>query len=429
MHTETKELIYELNPWLRGKEISITESKVFIKRLQTDFLMQKDWDKYCTVLLGPRQSGKTTFGKYLAKLLISQQRFNSFLYINCDFLLIREWLNSPLFIKQALEQFSLDKPIIFLDEVQRLENPGLLLKGVIDLKYPIKLIVSGSSQLEIKSKVQEYLTGRNLEAIILPFSYVECGSPTFDLAIYGCYPAVVLNTQKEIILKRLYQDYVEKDIIEILKIGKPDVMQKLITLLAHSSGQLVNYNQLATDCRVSVPMIHSYCDVLEKTYMVRRLSPFVGNKRKEIVSNPVYYFIDNGFRNQALRDLSLNESRSDIGLLIENAVFQEILKFKEQNFFDFDIHFWRTQSGAEIDFILYKNDQHILPIEVKYRNMNQPNITKSIHSFIDAYKIPMALIITKDYIDTRVVDGCEVKFIPFSDIIKIGEVIKSSLAL
>lgn len=430
MNIETIELVYELNAWLKGGEIPVTGSNnVFIERLQTDFLMKKDWDQYCLMLLGPRQSGKTTFGKYLAKLLIQQKRFNSFLYINCDFLLIREWLSSPLFVKQALEQFSLDKPIIFIDEVQRLENPGLLLKGIIDLKYPIKLIVSGSSQLEIKSKTQEYLTGRNLEATILPFSYTECQKFSFDLAIYGCYPAVVLNNQKDIILKKLYQDYVDKDIIEILKIGKPDVMQKLITLLAHSSGQLVNYNQLSIDCRISIPTIQHYCNVLEKTYMIHKLTPFVGNKRKEIVSNPVYYFIDNGFRNQALRDLSLNEDRKDIGLLIENAVFQEILKLREQNFFDFDIRFWRTQSGAEIDFILYKNDQNILPIEVKYRNMNQPTLTKAMHSFIEAYKVPRALIITKDYMDNRIVDGCKITFIPFKEITKITSIIQKSFHL
>jgi uncharacterized protein len=80
---------------------------------------------------------------------------------------------------------------------------------------------------------------------------------------------------------------------------------KLLTLLAHISGQLVNYNQLATDCRVSIPTIQSYWNILEKTFIIKKITPFVGNKRKEIVSNPIYYFSDNGFRNQALRNLTL----------------------------------------------------------------------------------------------------------------------------
>ena len=142
----------------------------------------------------------------------------------------------------------------------RLENPGLLLKACADLKLNIKMIATGSSQLEIRSKVQEYLTGRHLEALILPLSYEEIGAKPKEFQdmdmgklqlVYGCYPAVIKSTEKALLLRQIYQDYITKDIIEILKVGKPDAMQKLITLIAHSSGQLVNYNQLATECSVS----------------------------------------------------------------------------------------------------------------------------------------------------------------------------------
>jgi predicted AAA+ superfamily ATPase len=96
-----------------------------------------------------------------------------------------------------------------------------------------------------------------------------------------------------------------------------------------------------------------YLSVLENTYTIAKVTPFVGNKRKEIISNPMYYFIDNGFRNYSLSNLSTSfDTRHDLGLLIQNAVFQELFKFKVQHFYDFNIHFWRTQNGAEVDFIL-----------------------------------------------------------------------------
>lgn len=148
----------------------------YIPRLQTEKLLLPEWDSLWLVLVGPRQAGKTTLAKYLSQKLVEQKRFQSLLYLNCDLLEIRQWLTSPLFIKEAMDEFHLEKPIILIDEVQRLENPGLLLKACADLKLNIKMIAAGSSQLEVKSKVQEYLTGRHLEALILPLSYEEIGA-------------------------------------------------------------------------------------------------------------------------------------------------------------------------------------------------------------------------------------------------------------
>ncbi|NGX33105.1 MAG: hypothetical protein K1060chlam4_01166 [Candidatus Anoxychlamydiales bacterium] len=160
-----------------------------------------------------------------------------------------------------------------------------------------------------------------------------------------------------------------------------------------------------------------------------KLKPFVGNKRKEIVSNPIYYFIDNGFRNQALRSFSKDENRNDMGLLIESAVFQEILKFREQNFYDFDIHFWRTQSGAEVDFVLYKTDNEILPIEVKYSRMKKPMITRSFRSFIEAYKPKEAIVISKNFKDKVEIEGTTIHFIPFKNLIEMFDLIQPALSL
>ncbi len=429
MKIELIELILEMNPWLGDGEIQFTDMSIYIEREQSTKLLLPDWDLFWLILTGPRQAGKTTLGKYLSKKLIEQKSFCQLLYLNCDFIEIRSALSSFLFIQKVMKQFKLVKPIIFIDEVQRLENPKILLKGIIDLKLPIKMIASGSSQLEIKSKVQEYLTGRHLEAIVLPFSFKEIGKINQEQLIYGCYPKVVLNKEKEIILKQLFQDYINKDIIEILKIGKPDIMQKLIVLLAHSSGQLINYNQLAIDCKTSITTIQHYCSILEKTYTIYKIRPFVGNKRKEIVSNPIYYFIDNGFRNQALRRFFKNEDRNDIGLLVESAVFQEILKFKEQNFYDFDIHFWRTKSGAEVDFVLYKNEQIFFPIEVKFRKMKRAILTRSLRSFIDAYSPKIAIVISKNFQSQVKVKNTTVHFIAFQNLIEIYDFIKSFLSL
>lgn len=427
MQDQLIKLIHQANPWLKNIHIPILNDG-YIPRLQAAKLLLPEWDKLWLVLVGPRQAGKTTLAKHLSQELIKQKRFETLLYLNCDLLEIRQWLTSPLFIQEAMDEFRLKNPIILIDEVQRLENPGLLLKACADLKLDIKMIATGSSQLEIKSKVQEYLTGRHLETLVLPLSYQELGGAHESQLVYGCYPAIVKSTEKAILLQQIYQDYIAKDIIEILKISKPDVMQKLITLIAHSSGQLVNYNQLATDCLVSVSTIRHYLSILENTYTLSRVTPFVGNKRKEITSNPIFYFIDNGFRNQSLHNLSMSlEVRQDTGLLVQSMIFQELLKFKVQHFYDFSIHFWRTQSGAEVDFVLYKNENCIIPIEAKFKTMDDPVITRAFRSFVDAYQPRYGFFITKNFNKKITINNCEIHFISFSKIVHLFEMLSRVL--
>lgn len=423
MQTNLIELIEELNPWLK-QDKNISLQKNFIPRLQEKVLLLEDWDRLWTVLVGPRQAGKTSLGKSMAKNWLKQGRFKTLLYLNCDFFEIREFLKNALFLKELMQHFPLEGSILFVDEVQRLENPGLLLKGIADLKYPVKLLASGSSQLEMKSKFQEFLTGRHLECKVFPLSLEEIAYFNPSTLIFGCYPQIFLEEKKEILLRQLFNDYIQKDIIEILKVSKADLMNKLIQLLAHSSGQLVNYQNLANDCHCSVPTVQHYCNILEQSYTIYQIKPFVGNQRKEIVRNPIYYFLDNGFRNQALQNYRPLEQRLDLGLLVESFVFQELLKFQENHFLNYRIHYWRTQSGAEIDFVLKKNETEIFPIEVKYQNMKRSTISKSLHSFLKAYPVKHCAIITKNYQASVQLENTEVSFIPLEKLLTLFDLLK-----
>lgn len=414
-----------LNPWLKDPKIMILPSDHYVPRIQTAKLLMPEWDELITVLVGPRQSGKTTIGKFICQEIIKQKRFDQLIYLNCDSSLIRHWLDGIHVLNELIEEFKLKKFILFFDEAQRLENPGLFIKSLSDLKLPIKIIVSGSSQLEIRSKIQEHLTGRQFEATILPLSYQELGnhlSLPIQL-IYGCYPQIATHQEKALLLSQLYQNYINKDVIEILKIGHPIVIEKLMTLIAHSSGQLINYQNLANDCNVSTTMIRNYFSILEKTYVLQTIFPFTGNKRSEITSNPKCYYLDNGFRNQALGNFSSVENRVDKGLLVESAVFQEIIKYKVQYFLDFKIYFWRTKGGAEVDFIIYKNPDDFFPIEIKFNAFKSPKITRSFRSFLDAYHPEKGIIITQEYQYNMRVGKTDVYFIPLRKLNKMFEIL------
>ncbi len=429
MDANLEKEIHQLNPWLKDKSRRVIAAESFIPRVQVDELMDKEWDSLWTILVGPRRAGKATLGFFLAQQLLDEGRYQDLFYLNCDYASIRRWLQSPLFISEAIEHFSLSNPILFIDEVQRLKNPGLLLKSVIDLGLPIKPIATGSSQLEMRAKVQEFLTGRQLTSLILPLSHEEWALERAieDVLLHGCYPQVLRSRRKELQLREIYDRYIQKDIVEILKVGSPDVFQNLISLIAHSSGQLINYNQLASDCKVSTTMVRNHLDILEQTFVLVKLTPFVGNKRTEITNNPIYYFVDNGFRNQALRNFSPLASRTDIGLLIEGFIFQELHKYRAQHYLPFDLHFWRTKSGAEVDFVIDHGGSQVIPIEVKYQNFSKPTITRGFRSFIEAYHPKIGVIITKEMIASTEVDGCRVHFIPLTHLKKLFTLLTDNL--
>ena len=426
MDSNILNVIKEQNPWLISKDVPIVTDGRYIPRIQFDFLFQPDWDTVWTLLVGPRQAGKTTLGKHLCQELIKKKRYSQLLYLNCDYHEIRHWLNTSNFISDIDQVLSLKNYILFIDEVQRLDTPGLKLKIISDLNLPIKMIASGSSQLEIKSKVQEHLTGRQLEALILPLSCHEVNFKQDYLSLlqYGDYPQIYLSSKKQIFLQELFNNYIQKDIVEFLKVGKPDVFRQLVSLLAHSSGQLLNFQQLSVDCRVNFETVRHYIDILEKTYVIHLIRPFVGNKRAELTSNPICYFIDNGFRNQALNNFAPIETRTDGGLLVENLVFQELYKYQSQERQNWQLYYWRTKTGAEVDFVLKTDFDTIIPIEVKFRNSNDPTITRSYRSFLEAYKPAKGFVITKNQVGKIKIDGSTIHFLPLHDLPGLFELIR-----
>ncbi len=418
MDTLLLDTIYQQNPWLQFPEKPIVARDSYIERIQFKFLLNPDWDGIWTLLIGPRQAGKTTLGMHLAEELINTKRYSKLLYLNCDYWQIRTWLNAPTFLLEVEEILKLKNYILFIDEVQRLETPGLLLKIIADLKLSIKMLATGSSQLEIKSKVQEHLTGRQLEALILPLSCREVDfKQNYDsLLQYGGYPQVYLAQQKQIFLQELFNNYIRKDITEFLQLGKPDIIPQLLGLLAHSSGQLVNFQQLAADCRVNVATIRHYLNILEQTYVIKMIRPFVGNKRTELTTNPVCYFLDNGFRNQSLNNFTPLNTRTDNGLLVKGLVFQELYKYQMQERKNWDIYYWRTKSGAEVDFILKTDFTTVIPIEVKYRRSSEIKLTRGYKSFLEAYSPGKGFVITHNQQGRLTYRETEVFFIPLASL-------------
>jgi predicted AAA+ superfamily ATPase len=324
--------------------------------------------KKAIVVLGPRQVGKTTLMNAIASALASD-----FLYINGDDPAIRLAWNNP---SQAyINNYIGNNKVIVIDEAQRIENIGLSAKMIIDSQKDIQLFISGSSALEIASKINEPLTGRKWEYRLYPlswfeikehFSFAKTVLRLEDFLVTGMYPEVVTNPENaREILSNLAGSYLYKDILELAGIRKPEILLKLLQALAWQVGNEVSYNELAQTVGADKATVSEYLDLLEKAFVIFRLTPFARNLRNEISSTRKVYFYDNGVRNTIINNFAPVSQRSDIGALWENFIISERKKQLAYTGFYGKTYFWRTTGQAEIDYI-EEQDGVIAAYELKW---------------------------------------------------------------
>lgn len=403
-------------------------------------------EKEMTVLIGPRQVGKTTLLEQIQDYLINKQKINpnALFYFNLDVAkdleLFGEQNNVINFIKDRKQ--GKDTLYLFIDEVQRIENAGIFLKGVYDLKLGVKFVLTGSSSLEIKAKVQEALTGRKKifkltplsfkeyasykdpeifrivkkQKIVSDYDYVRWEKLVGDFAVFGGYPRVALeqNINKKIgLIEELYNSYLEKDVINFLKIKNSASFNKLVSLLSARTGGLLNVNQLAKDAGVESKTLNHYLDILENTFIIKLIKPFFTNPKKELVKMPKVYFCDNGVRNFALSRFESLSARVDKGEVFENLIASELLKTVKS---PDSLHYWRSLQKAEVDFVLRKGNGKVIPIEVKAQKMDRPVVSRSYRSFLAKYKPSIAFLMNYNLRDEVKVNGVNLRAIRIEDV-------------
>ena len=335
------------------------------------------------IVLGPRQTGKTTLMEKIATDV------GNYLLLDCDDIFVREQLENANTekIKQVLGSHKL----VFIDEAQRVKNIGLILKIIIDRMKHVQLLISGSSSLELANEINEPLTGRKWEYMLFPisweelqnhFGYLKSQQQLEQRLIFGMYPDVINNIgDEEEILKQLGTSYLYKDLLTYKGIRKPELLEKLLIALALQIGNEVSYNELASLLQVSKDTISNYIDLLEKAFVIFKLKPFSRNLRNEISTTRKIYFYDNGIRNSLISNFNPISLRQDIGALWENFLISERIKYLHYNKISANIYFWRTKQQQEIDFIEERGGK-IYAFEFKWRLKAKVKYPKI---FINAY--------------------------------------------
>ena len=315
-----------------------------IKRQLEDIIKKRINSGKAIILLGPRQTGKTTLLNKIAT------ETGDFLLLDCDEILVREKLEDANI--ENLKQLIGKHNLVFIDEAQRVKNIGLSLKIIADRIKNVQLLVSGSSALELADQINEPLTGRKWEYLLLPiswqefysyFGYLKTQQQLEQRLIYGMYPDVINHfSDEEELLKQLSNSYLYKDLLALKSIRKPELLPKLLQALALQLGNEVSMNELSNLLKVSKDTIASYIDLLEKTFIIFRLEPFSRNLRNEISTNRKIYFYDNGIRNALISNYNPLSMRQDTGALWENFLISERKKYLLNNQISANIYFWRT---------------------------------------------------------------------------------------
>ncbi|MBU4298662.1 ATP-binding protein [Patescibacteria group bacterium] len=392
--------------------------------------------KEISLIIGPRQAGKTTLMSLLADHL--NKLGKAVVSLNFDIERDREFLGSQEKLLRKIElEIGKKKGYVFLDEIQRKEDAGLFLKGLYDMNLPYKFIVSGSGSIELKEKIHESLAGRKrmfelgtvsfdefvnfrtdyrYENKLSDFFEVEKSQTRLlfeEFLNYGGYPKVVLGETEEEkikIIDEIYRSYIEKDISYLLGARKTDDFTRLLRLIAGQIGNLTNISELSATLGISIPTVKNYLWYLEKTFILEKITPYFKNARKEITKAPVYYFYDIGLRNYAAGDFGRIRLDDNIGFVFENYVFSALKeKIKRTSA---SLNFWRAKDSAEVDFIIHSG-KSVIPVEAKKQNLKQPKITRSLRSFITKYSPEKAYVVNLTLSDEITVGNTATHFIPY----------------
>jgi len=394
------------------------EKGLYDRRLRAEVMDYLD-GKEALMILGARQVGKTSLLK-----LIMERLKGEVLYFDLererDLSIVEE--GAEYFLSYLKASGKEKKAIVFIDEVQYMKDPAKFIKIMVDYhSQEVKLILTGSSTLGIRQKFKDSLAGRKLLFILYPLDFREFlyfkgedhlaqilpEDPfTFngedktrfftekysayldEYLIFGGYPRVALEIEAEKrirYIEEIVNAYIYKDVRNLFKIEDITKYNKLVKLLGVQIGNLLNIFNVAQDIGISRITVAKYLKMLEDTFILYLLPPFYTNPKKEIVKNPKVYLLDNGLRNYLVGDFKPLRDRVDKGRLFENAVLGGLLKKRGRME---NLYFWRTQTKAEVDFIIEREDK-LIPLEANLDG--RP--TKSLYSFMKRYRVEEGYVV------------------------------------
>jgi predicted AAA+ superfamily ATPase len=368
------------------------------------------------IVLGARQVGKTTLIKDIQGKITNAD--TKVLYLNCDVEEERDSINTTSLA--VLGQLLRNVDMLFIDEAQRLADPGLTAKIIHDNFPNIRVLATGSSSLDLQNKISDAMTGRIFEFKLFPLSFTEILAAGRESGIsensqlqkqgadallpsvltYGLYPEVYTEgdpVRKQRALVSITKNYLFKDVLTYQGVKNSQAIQDLARALAYQIGSEVNENELSNRLGIDNKTVARYIEILEKAFVLIRITSYSKNLRREIGGKYKVYFLDLGIRNALIGDFNAPNLRSDLGAMWENFLILERIKsFANKNQELVHYNFWRSYDGAEVDYVEKSYTDALRAYELKYQGNT---LSKGAYSFTNAYQTNVQLVNMDNYLD------------------------------
>ena len=373
-----------------------------IDRNISDLLKMYAQSFRAVLIIGPRQSGKTTLAKasFPNKPYVSLENPDESLLAQND---PRAFLNR--FPNGAI-----------LDEIQRVPTLLNYLQEILDNTDEDGLfILTGSNNILLEEHITQTLAGRVGVLDLLPLSFneiydLESKSTIAEIILNGFYPEIIAKKRNPNLWYASYiRTYVERDVRQIKQIEDVLLFQKFLRLCAGRVGQQLNLTSLSNACGINIKTTQSWLSILESTYIIHLLQPYHENFNKRIVKSPKLYFCDTGLVCNLLNINTVDEFMLSHfrGALVENFVIMENIKNTLNTHNGKQYFYWRDNNGVEID-LLVQSAKQLTPIEIKSAQTFTKDFTKNLKKFMAYSGISHGIIIYDGKQSFKGSDGIEV---------------------
>lgn len=359
--------------------------QMLVRHIQSELLeLIQEFPVVCIV--GPRQVGKTT----LAKQLIGELNRDS-IYLDLENPRDENKLADPVLFFEA----NADKCII-LDEIQRMKSLFPILRAMVDQhRVPGRFILLGSASPELIRDSSETLAGRIFFKELQPIHILELNAATneTDLLVRGGFPnALLANSAKSSFRWResFIQTYVERDLPLLGLPVAPGESRKLLRMLSHLQGQILNYASLSKSLGVSAPSVKTYLHFLKQAFLIDLLEPFSTNTSKRLVKSPKIYLRDTGLVHvlQGINDYNDLLAHPLAGAIWEGFVIEQVKMILPHNS---QLQFYRTGHGAEVDLIISTPNKPPIGVEMKFSSA--PSLSRGNYEVMHDLNLNMLYVV------------------------------------
>jgi predicted AAA+ superfamily ATPase len=366
-------------------------------------------------LWGPRKTGKTTFLKanFPDSLIYDLLQTDLFLeLIKRPFLLREQLLAAPA--KQ------MNAPVI-IDEVQKV--PQLLdeIHWLIENRG-LKFILCGSSARKLKRGKANLLGGRAWRYEMHPLVSVEVDDLDLLKSLNrGMIPIHYMQEEYEKSLQAYVRDYLKEEVFDEGLTRNIPAFSRFFDAMGYSHGELTNYANIARDCGVDAKTVKEYYQILVDTLLGTMIEPYKKRQDRNVITRACkFYLFDVGVAGAVTHRRIPKEKGEEFGRAFEHFILMEILAHRSYRELFYEVNFWRTKSGLEVDFILGRGE---VAIEVKGTNrVDTPDI-RPLRAFIEEYRPARAYVVCNEH-SPRMHEG--IRILPWLDFLKMlwnGDVI------